>query len=488
MKVIIIGGGIAGLATAYALQKQAQERELAVEYSLFEQSDRLGGKIQSVRQDDFLIESGPDSFLVQKPWATELCRELGIGEDLLPANTEQRNVYVVHHGKLIQFPAGYRLAVPTEFMPFIRTPLLSWCGKARVGLDLFLPKREAGTDESLGGFLRRRLGREAAERLAGPIMSGIYTADPERLSMQATWPMFIALEQKHRSLIRGMLAMRKARKSDGPPPAMFTSLRGGMEELVHALVGALSGDLKTNCGAESIRRRDGRSWIVTDMDGVEHFADAVVLATPASIAAGFVEPVDHGLANQLTAIRYVSTATVSLGYSREALGSRKLDGYGFLVPTREGRSINACTWASTKFAHRAPDDQVLIRGFVGGEGREHLVDLPDDELVDLVRRELEDLMGVRGGPIARNIFRWPKGNPQYDVGHLDRVSQIEDTTKTIPGLYLTGSSYRGVSVPDCIRQAQETAVAVMTNDPPSRCACYGGTGEIPKHEGSSKPE
>jgi oxygen-dependent protoporphyrinogen oxidase len=203
---------------------------------------------------------------------------------------------------------------------------------------------------------------------------------------------------------------------------------------------------------------------------VEHEADAVVIATPASVAAGLLASVDGGLADKLKAIRYVSTATVSLGYPRAALGTRNLDGYGFLVPAREGRSINACTWASTKFAHRAPDDQVLIRGFVGGEGKEHLVDVPDDELVDLVRGELHDLMGVAGEPKVRNIFRWPRGNPQYDVGHLDRVAQIEEATRAIPGLHLTGSSYRGVSVPDCIRQAQETAAEIMTND------------EIPKSE------
>lgn len=462
LRVAIVGGGITGMAAAYALQSRAAVTGRRVSYSLIERAPRLGGKIQTVRDGAFLIEGGPDSFLTQKPWAAELCRELGLGGSLVPANPEQRNVYVVKGGRLLPFPAGFRLAVPTEFRPFLATRLVSLPGKLRVGLDLVLPRRTSTEDESLGAFLRRRLGREVAECLAGPVMSGIYTADPERLSMEASWPMFRALERKHGSIIRGMLAARKRQPPTDQPAAMFLSLQGGMEDLVSALASRLEGEVLLNRGVTSLtRHQDGfRLSLTGDGPGTLE-ADAVLVTTPAYAAAELVEPLDADLAEGLRDIRYVSTASVSLAYPAKALGPQPLDGYGFLVPGREGRILNACTWASTKFPDRAPTDGILVRGFLGGDGREALIDKSDEELASLVHDELVSLMGLRAKPSLFRVFRWPRGNPQYDVGHLERVAGLEAVAGMVPGLFLAGSAYRGVSVPDCIRQARDAVERIL---------------------------
>jgi oxygen-dependent protoporphyrinogen oxidase len=459
--VAIVGGGITGLAAAHALQGRRTANGRPIACTLIERDGRLGGKIRTVREGAFLVEGGPDSFLAQKAWATDLCRELGLGDALVPANPEQRRVYVVRNGKLLPFPAGFRLAVPTEFRPFMATRLISLPGKLRAGLDLVIPRRRETGDESLGGFLRRRLGREVAERLAGPVMSGIYTADPERLSMAASWPMFVELECRYGSLIRGMLAARRKQPPAAAPAAMFLSLQGGMEELASALASRLDAGVLTRTTVHAVTR-DAAGFTLTLSDGHPAVqADVVVLAIPAYAAAELVAPWRPQLAAGLRAIRYVGTASVSLGYPRTAIGRQPLDGYGFLVPAREGRAIHACTWSSTKFPGRAPPESVLVRGFLGGDGHEDLLEKSDEELAAMVKAELASLLGLHGEPIARRVFRWPLGNPQYDVGHLDRVADLEAAAAETPGLILTGSAYRGVSVPDCIRQAGDAANQIL---------------------------
>lgn len=457
-----MGGGITGLATAHALQRIREETGRRITYTLIEREPRLGGKILTVREGAFLIEGGPDSFLAQKPWAANLCRAVGLGDQLVPANPDQRRVYVVRDGKLLPFPAGFRLAVPTEFRPFLSTRLISLRGKLRVGLDWVIPRRRDAGDESLGSFLRRRLGREVAERLAGPVMSGIYTADPERLSMEASWPMFRELERRHGSIIRGMLAARKSQPKNDAPAAMFLSLRGGMEALVSAVASRLDGEVLTGRGVEAISRDDRGFTIGLSGGGRTAVrADAVLLTTPAYAAAELVAPWHARLAAALRAIRYVGTASVSLGYPLSAVHRQMLDGYGFLAPAREGRAINACTWASTKFPERAPPEAILVRAFLGGDGQEGVLEQSDDQLTAIAQAELASLMGLRGEPIARRVFRWPLGNPQYDVGHLDRIAALEAAAAETPGLVLAGSAYRGVSVPDCIRQADDAANHIL---------------------------
>jgi oxygen-dependent protoporphyrinogen oxidase len=330
-----------------------------------------------------------------------------------------------------------------------------------MGLDLLIPKRQAQTDESLGSFIRRRLGQEAVEKFAGPVMAGIYVADPDRLSMHSTFPNFVEMEQQHGSLIKAMQIAKKqqaASSTNGQAPTMFHSLRGGMGRLVEALLPQLKGDLRLNCQVATLRPvSPGFEITLANSNAPSFKTDAVVLAIPAYAAADLVDPLQPQLAAQLRNIRYVSTATVSLGYRRaEVLAQHPLDGFGFLIPKREQRQIIACTWTSTKFNHRAPADGVLLRSFVGGYAQEHLVNLPDETLIALVREELADIMKLTAEPVTHKIFRWEKGNPQYEVGHLERVAEIERLGEQLPGLYFAGSAYRGIGLPDCIKSALTT--------------------------------
>jgi oxygen-dependent protoporphyrinogen oxidase len=466
--VTIIGGGIAGLSAAFYLQKQSREAGKSIDYTLIEQQPRFGGKIITETVNDFVIEGGPDSFITIKPWGTQLCKDLGLSDEIIPTNDEQRNIFILRKGKLTPFPGGYRLTVPTEFVPFVLSPLISPLGKLRMGLDLFIPRRTETSDESLGSFIRRRLGKETLDRIAGPIMAGIYVADPDKLSMQSTFPQFIEMERQNGSLIK---AMQKAKKrtpppnsNNSPPSAMFTSLQSGMNELVNALVNQLNGDLHPNCRVSNLRYLSPGFEITLDDSSKSLKTDAVVLAIPAYVAAGLLEQTAPELSQLLRQIRYVSTATISLGYRRADLnGQHDFNGFGFVIPKSENRQILACTWSSTKFNHRAPGDHVLLRAFVGGDSQEHLVNLPDDDLLDLVRSEIAATMNVTATPVAQKIFRWKNGNPQYDVGHLDRVAKMEALAATIPGLYLTGSAFRGIGIPDCVKSARTTVEQILSN-------------------------
>lgn len=457
--VTIIGGGIAGLATAYYLQEKSRARGDALDYTLVEGSSRFGGKIITAETDGFIIEGGPDSFITPKPWAMQLCCDLGITDRLIPTNDDRRNIFVLQKGRLVPFPGGYRLTVPTEFIPFVLSPLISPWGKLRMGLDLFLPARREKSDESLADFIRRRLGAEALDKIGGPIMAGIYSADPERLSLQSTFPQFAEMERKYGSLIKAMRLAKKQRRpapsSNGKAPSMFTSLRGGMEDLVAALVDQLDGDLQLNCRVTGLKHLSpGFEVTVDHPDRPPLTTDAVVVAVPAYVATNLVEPIKSELAELLRQIRYASTANISLGYRRADLPPpHTLDGFGFMVPRSENRKITACTWTSTKLDHRAPDDGVLLRNFVGGDYQENLANLPDDELIALARAELAEIMGITAEPLIHRVFRWPQASPQYDVGHLDRVTAMEALAAELPGLYLAGSAFRGIGIPDCIKSA-----------------------------------
>jgi oxygen-dependent protoporphyrinogen oxidase len=467
--VTIIGGGIAGLATAYYLQKKSREQsqEAPIHYTLVDSEPCFGGKIVTANEGDFVIEGGPDSFITQKPWGRQLCLDLGLAARLIPTNDDRRNIYVLDKGKLVPFPGGYRLTVPTEFIPFALSPLISPLGKLRMGLDLVIPPRQDKSDESLGSFIRRRLGQEALDKIGAPIMAGIYVADPERLSIQSTFPMFVEMEREYGSLIKAMRAARQhhagGHRRNGKPPAMFNSLHGGMKELAETLVDALEGDLRPNCRVMGLRYRSPGFEITFDSAGsLPLTTDAVVLAVPAYVAASLLSPIEPKLTGLLNQIRYVSTATISLGYRRVDLGAEQnLDGFGFIIPKSENRQILACTWSSTKFDHRSPVDRVLLRVFVGGDGAEHLVELPDDDLIALARAEVAETMGITTTPVVQKLFRWIKGNPQYDVGHLERVEQIETLATAIPGLYLTGSAFRGIGIPDCVKSALNTVEQIL---------------------------
>jgi protoporphyrinogen/coproporphyrinogen III oxidase len=427
--------------------------------------------------DGFVIEAGPDSLLTQKPWGVELCQQLGLGDHLIGTNDQQRRIYILWRGRLHALPEGLMLIVPTLLGPLLRSRLLTWPGKLRMGCEYFLPPRPSQSDESLAAFVRRRLGREALEKIATPLLAGIYAGSLEQMSLLATFPRLHELEAQHGGLLRGMLAQRRAMARVSPPhdrrpPTMFMAPRAGMGEIVEAI--------SAHLGQVTVLRGTAVQRVVPRGEGMAGWpsyevqcerspalqAEAVVVATPAHEAARLVEGFHSRLAEALRAIPYVSTATISLAYRRADV-AHPLDGFGFLVGNREGRRLMAATWTSSKFAQRAPAEHVLIRSFVGGAGREQLVGLEDTALIQMVHEELGDILGIRQAPLLARAFRWERANPQYRVGHLQHVETMEKMLASCPGLFLTGSAYRGVGVPDCIYQGEQTAervLAALTHD------------------------
>ena len=479
--VAIIGGGITGLSAAYYLQQAAADLNLT--YTLLEQSDRWGGKIATETINDladepFIVEAGPDSFITQKPWGLQLARELGLADDLLPTNDGRRQTFVLNKGRPTPLPDGVMMIVPTKITPFALSPLLSPLGKLRMGLDLFIPPKTDGADETLAEFIERRLGAEALDKIAEPLMSGIYNAEAERQSLLATFPRFRDIEEKHGSLIKGMLAGKKARASHAPaangaaangrpPTSMFMSMKGGMADLVAALRAQLTGECLLETAVTRLETREWRlenpqsptTYTLTLDNGRILTADAIILAVPAHTAARLIGDLAPEAAAELETIRYVSTGTISLAYRRDEI-NHPLNGFGVVIPRSENRSINAITWTSTKFDQRAPEGYALLRVFFGGSRTPQMMDIPDGELLHQVRRELAAIMGLTAVPVFHRIYRWPQANPQYDVGHLERVAAIEAALPA--GIHVTGSPYRGIGIPDCVHQAQETARRIVT--------------------------
>jgi len=469
--VAILGGGISGLSTAWFLQQQAQALAVDLHYSVIEKSERWGGKILTETVNlpeigDFVVEAGPDSFITQKPWAYQLAQSLGLDDALLGTNDAQRHVYVLNRGKPVILPDGVLLIVPTKFMPFALSRLISPLGKLRMGMDWFIPAKEGDEDETLADFVRRRLGHEALDKIAEPLMSGIYNAEAERQSVRATFPRFRQVEQKHGSLIRGMLASRKKARAvpqdDAKKPrSVFMSLQEGTQTLIDELQTKLTGDLRRGAGVACIEPLQGRYRIRLE-NGEELVADTVVMTTPAYISAQLIRPFAREAAAELENIRYVSTGTISLAYRAEDI-KKPLKGFGIVMPRSEQRPINALTISSTKFNHRAPAGTVLLRVFFGGSRSPQTMQQDNETLLQTVRDELADLLGIRTAPLFHRIYRWPKANPQYDVGHLGRVDTIEAGLP--PGMYVTGSAYRGVGLPDCVNQAQQTAATIVQDLP-----------------------
>jgi oxygen-dependent protoporphyrinogen oxidase len=459
LRVVVIGGGIAGLAAAHRLVELARESGSALDLVLVEATGRLGGTIRTERADGFLLEAGPDSFISEKPWALALAERIGLGPRLRGTDERFRRTYVVHGGRLHPLPEGFLLLAPTRAWPVLASGVFSWRGKLRLGLDLVLPRRSAGGDESLGSFVRRRLGREALERVAQPLVGGIYTADPDRLSLAATMPRFLALEREHRSLILGLRRTARAGEARGASGArwsLFVTLAGGMEELVTALAARLPpGAARVGTPVTAVELApDG--WRVRVGDGAPLSADGVVLAGPAPGMAGLVRGVDSRLAALLDGIAYASSVTVALAYPRSAI-RHPLDGFGFVVPRVEGRATLACTFSSVKYPARAPDGFALLRVFVGGGLQEGLLAQEDQALVRLAHDDVARLLGITGQPSLSRLWRHPGTMPQYDVGHLDRIAVIESRLEALPGLALAGGAYRGVGIADCVRSGEAAA-------------------------------
>lgn len=470
-QVAIVGGGITGLATAFALQERAAEAGLPLRCTVIEAARDWGGKIVTHRVGDLLIEAGPDSFLSQKPWGLELCAKLGLSDHVVNTNEQNKQTFVYSRGRLRELPEGLVMIVPTKLGPVLRSGLLSWPGLVRMALDLVLPARRSDEDESLASFFRRRLGREAFERLIEPLMAGIYAGDAEQMSLRATFPRFAELERRHGGLIRGILAARQAAGragvQSGQARTMFVTLRDGLGELIRGLVTRIEkGGATLACEqrVEAIRVRSGKpglwTYDVLIEGGSAVSADALVLATPAFISADLVRPLSPSAAEWLARIPYASTATVSLAYDAAQV-SRVVRGFGFVVPRVEGRDLLAATWSSLKWPHRAPPEQTLVRCYLGGVGREQTLEAEDATMIRRVREALSQITGLAAEPIYGEVHRWSQGMPQYVLGHLDRVTAITTALSAYPGLFLAGAAYRGVGIPDCIRDGTETAQAVV---------------------------
>ena len=458
MRLVVVGGGITGLAAAHHALELARERRIALELTLVEARERLGGTIATERAGGFLIEAGPDSFLSEKPWALALCRRLGLEDRLARTDDRYRKVFVWHAGRLHPLPDGWELLAPTRLAPFLSSRLFSWPGTLRMAFDLVLP-RGIADDESLGAFVRRRLGREALERVAQPLVAGIYTADPDDLSLTATMPRFAELEKQERSIILGLRrARRRARETgvSGARWSLFVTLKEGMEDLVAALATRLQpGTVLLKQRVAGVERRGDR-WRVATAEGADLDADRVIVATESHAAARMLRYVDPTLATLLAEIPYASSATVTLGYRRADV-LHPLDGFGFVVPRTEKRALLACTFSSVKYAGRAPEGDVLLRAFVGGALNEAVLELDDAPLVMRARAELREALGITAAPALARVFRWPKAMPQYHVGHLARVETIERRAGALPGLDLAGGAYRGVGIADCVRSGEAAA-------------------------------
>jgi len=445
-RVVIVGGGISGMAAAYYLRRARKDLNLI----LLEARERLGGVITTLHRDGFVVEGGPDSFIIQKPWALQLCHDLGIQQRLIAPDPANRKVYVLFRGRLQELPPGLMTGVPARLGPFLKTRLISWPGKLRMALDLVLPRGSDSGDESLGAFIRRRVGREAVDRIADPILGGIHVSDVDRLSLAMTFPRLKELERQHRSLILGM--RRESAPQSAGTGSPFRTLPGGMAELVSALQAGLQGvELRTSSPVEQV----GRSLeVVTAAETIQ--ADAIILALPPHAARDILRAGHPQLAEAMGTIHSVSTATVALAY-RDAQPSVALDATGFVIPRGEGRRILACTWSSRKFAGRAPEGSLLVRCFLGGERGEEILRQSDEALVQIAREELSELMGLRDAPVLSAVYRWERANPIMEVGHLEKLKRIDKAMEASRNLFVAGGGIRGVGIPDCVRDAKNVA-------------------------------
>jgi oxygen-dependent protoporphyrinogen oxidase len=453
---LIIGGGISGLSTAYYLAKGGAAG------TLLESRPRLGGVIQTEHVDGCVIEAGPDSFLSAKPAALELIRELGLADDVIGSNDHLRKTFVRRGGKLIALPDGLMMMVPTRILPLVTTGLIGWGTKLRMGLELLRAPRRRGEDESVADFIEEHYGREAVDYLAEPLLSGVYGGNPQALSVRSVLPRFAELAERYGSLTRGVLAERAKAKSRGPKAPLFRTLKGGLGQMVDAVVRAIGSSTEVRQGrAEAVERTADRFRVKITGDWLE--AERLVLACEAYNAAALLPAVDGRLAQLLGMVPYSSSMTVALGFAAGDFGHLPV-GFGFLVPKRERRRLVACTWVGTKFSHRVPDGKIVARCFLGGMEDAGVLQESDDNIVAAVTEELREIAGVTARPRFSRIFRWPRSMAQYVVGHRARQSEVEARVAAVAGLHLAGNAYHGIGIPDCIRLGKAAAEKILATD------------------------
>lgn len=460
-RIAIVGGGISGLAAAFYLAKARQQGAPTEEY-LFEASNRLGGVIHTERIDGCVVEAGPDSFLTEKPDAFQLAKELGIAEHVIGSNDEQRKTYILHNGKLVAFPEGLQFLVPARIWPVVRTPLLSLRDKWAIAREVFSKPRAEPTDESVGSFVERHFGRGMVESIVDPLLSGVYGGLASELSVESVLPRFREIERRDGSLVRGVWRnLRNRKKTPGARgPSLFSAFRNGLQQLVDAVEGQLAPERVNRQRGVRALRRVAEKYRLDFVNGESFEADAVILALPAYEAARLVRAMDAALADRLAEIPYASSLTVAMGFERSALNHLP-PGFGFLVPRKEGRRLLACTFVHNKFPFRVPVERGLLRCFLGGAGNEDVMEAGDDEILGIVRQELQVILGLSASPIFTRIYRWRKAMAQYTVGHKERMEVIQQELAKFPGLALAGNANLGIGIPDCIRSGKRAAEAAL---------------------------
>jgi protoporphyrinogen/coproporphyrinogen III oxidase len=478
-RIAVLGGGISGLSAAFRLLELSAKHETPLEVTLLEGGARVGGALHTIRKQGFIAEAGADSLLTEKPWALDLVRRLGLDGELVGTRAEFRRTYVVRNGALVEIPEGFALLAPARLLPMLRSPLLSPLGKLRLMIEPLIARRSGHSDESLASFVTRRFGREVLERIAQPLAGGIYTADPDRLSLHATLPRFAEMEARHGSVIRGLRAAVRAHEAksgksggsggtSGARWSLFASLRGGVGTIVDALAQRLGETVRRGVEVVALERVGGGDaakgrprWRVATADGAALEADAVICALPAYRAAPLFEPSSPALARALGTIGYASAAVVNLAW-REGDFPRAPRSFGFVVPAIERRRIIAGSFTSLKYRGRAPAGTILVRAFIGGAMQTELMALDDAAMVEVARAEFRALLGVEAAPLWALVSRWPDSMPQYAVGHHGRVAEIERAAAALPGLELAGAALRGVGIPDCVLGGERAAQAVFS--------------------------
>jgi oxygen-dependent protoporphyrinogen oxidase len=463
--VAIIGAGVSGLAAATAIQR-AKEAGADVEFTLFERGERLGGVMVTEHLDGCLIEAGPDSFLSEKTYGADFCKTFGLGDQIIGSNDAERITYIVVNNRLIAMPDGLMFMVPTKILPTVTTSLFTWGTKIKMGLEFFSKPPVTNGDETVGDLVRRHYGQEVVERLADPLLSGVYGGDADSLSVQAVLPRFADMEKKYGSLSRGMLAARKKMaemtKKAGPnykPRPLFSSLKNGMQQLVDAVAEYLPKErIHQGVSVDSVSHSNS-GWTVV-VDGAEQSFDGLIIATPAHAAGKLLAPVDGALAGELCAVSYSSSVTVAATYNRSDLAHMP-PGFGFLVPKTENRRVRALTFVHNKFPHRAPAEKGIVRVFLGGLTDQGVLELSDEEILQTVRRELREMIKLEADPRIERVYRWNKAMAQYGPGHLDRVKRIQQSVAAAAGLALAGNAYHGIGVPDCIASGLNAANSVL---------------------------
>jgi oxygen-dependent protoporphyrinogen oxidase len=481
-RIIIIGGGLAGLGAAYKITRAASEGR-DIEFILFEKDRRLGGKIFTEIVPDpsgegrFIVDGGPDCFLTEKPACHRIAKLTGIFDDELPTDDSRRRTWILSRGKLHQLPDGVMMFAPTKFIPFVTTGLFSWPGKIRMAIDLFIPPKKIApgefNDETLESFVVRRMGRECLDRLAEPLVGGVHASDPRQMSLAATFPRLLEMEQKYGSLMKGFIATRRKVeemrrkypvKPGEKPRTFFTSFVNGMQQLTDSMAGAAGRErMRTGLSVSSLQRTSEDGWRASLSDGSFINGDAVIVATESWTAEPLVRPHDEAIADALATIPTSSSATVSIAFNESEVGF-DINAFGVLCPLVEGRALMAATYSSTKWPGRAPEGKVLLRGFVGGPHNQEILKCSDEELVQTVLAEFRDILGLNPNakPLFSRIFRWHLGMPQYALEHLDRIALIENRSAQIPGLALAGGCYRGVGVPNCIESGERAVSKVLS--------------------------